>query len=381
MNKRDVAVLDFGSSTITAIIGERGVNGTFRIKGKGYADYAGFQNGEFLESEQVKMAVAFAISNAEMESGLKVYDIYVGVPGEFSTVVCREARVNFGKRKKIGENEIKAFYNAANIFKKHPTHSVINQSPIYFTLDDGKRIINPIGMGSTSLGGFVSFILAENNFLDFVNHILDELQIRKAGFISTCLAEMLYLFDPSIRDRYAILVDCGYITTSVMLGRGDGLLFMNSFSMGGGHIAGDLAQCLKIPFSEAESLKRKIVLSWNASEDDTYEIQGKEYISPFSAVAANQIAEDRIDMICSYILKCLARCEFEFPEYIPIYLTGGGLNYIKGIKDVMSRRLGRRVELVQPSIPNISRPDFSSEIGVLDFAISFEENQNYLICK
>ena len=28
MNKRDVAVLDFGSSTITTIIGERGVNGT-----------------------------------------------------------------------------------------------------------------------------------------------------------------------------------------------------------------------------------------------------------------------------------------------------------------------------------------------------------------
>lgn len=380
MNKRDVAVLDIGSSTITTIIGERGVNGTFNIKGKGQADYAGFQNGEFLEPDELKLAVAFSISNAEMEYGYKVSEIYVGVPGEFSNVVCAESRLNFGKRKKIGENELKQFYLKANAYRKHPTHSVVNQSPIFFSLEDGKRVIDPIGMVSSSLSGFVSFVLVENNFIDFINGILDDIQIRRKGFISSCLAESLYLFDPSIRDRYALLVDCGYITTNVMLARGDGLLFMNSFSMGGGHISGDLAQCLKIPFSEAESLKRKIVFSWNASKDDTYEIQGKDFISPFSAVATNQIAEDRVEMICDYILKCLDRCEFEFPDYVPVYLTGGGLCYIKGVKDLMSKKLGRRVEIVRPSLPNLARPDFSTEVGILDVALTSEENQNCLIC-
>ena len=236
-------------------------------------------------------------------------------------------------------------------------------------------------MTSSSLRGFVSFVLAENNFIDFVDNILNELQIKRVGFISSCLAEMLYLFDPTIRDRYALLVDCGYTTTNVMLGRGDGLLFMNSFSMGGGHITGDLAQCLKIPFSEAESLKRKIIFSWNATDEDTYEIQGKEFISPFSAVATNQIAEDRVEMICTYVQKCLERCEFEFPEYIPVFLTGGGLCYIKGIKDIMGRKLGRRVEIVKPTLPNLARPEFSTEIALLDVALSCEENQNCLIVK
>lgn len=381
MNKRDVAVLDFGSSTITAIVGDRGVNGTFRIKGKGYADYAGFQQGEFLEPDDVKLAVAFAISNAEAEYEGKITEVYVGVPGEFSNIVCKDARTNFGRRKKIGENEIRLFYNQANAYKNHPTHSVINQCPIFYSLDDGKRIIDPIGMPSTSIRGFVSFVLAENNFIDFVDGILNDLQIKRKGYISSCLAEMLYLFDPTVRDRYALLVDCGYITTNVMLGRGDGLLFMNSFSMGGGHISGDLAECLNIPFSEAESLKRKIILSWNATEEDTYEIQGKDFISPFSAVATNQIAEDRIDLICSYIQKCLERCEFEFPDYIPVFLTGGGLCYMKGIKEIMSRKLGRHVEVAKPRLPSMSRPEFSTEIGLLDVALTFEENQNCLIVK
>ena len=381
MVKKDVAILEIGSSSLTVVVGERGVNGTFRIKGKGESDYAGFQNGEFLEPENVKMAVGLAIANAETAYNGRINELYVGVPGEFSTVVCRDACVNFTKKKKINENDLRQLYFVGNIYKKHPTHTVINQAPIFYTLDDGRRLIEPRGMASTKLRGFISYVLAENNFIDFINDILADLGVRKLGFISSCLAEMLHLFDPSVRDRYAILVDCGYITTNVMLGRGDGLLFLNSFSMGGGYITGDLSQCLKINFPEAESLKHKVVLSWNAMEGDTYEIQGREFISPFSAKATNQIVEDRIDMIASYILKCLERCEFEFPEYIPIYMTGGGMNYIKGSRDYLSRKLGRRVELVAPNLPHISRPDFASEIGLLDIALECQENDGYLLVK
>jgi len=373
MNKKEIAILDIGSMAITVMIGERGVNGTFRIKGKGEADYAGFQKGEFLEPDQVKYAIGLAIANAETASGIKITDIVVGVPGEFTSVICRDACINFRKKKKINDSDVNQLYYVGNIYKKHPTHSVINQSPIYFTLDDGRRLIEPRGMASTKLNGFISYVLAENNFIDFIEDILADLSIRITGYLSTCLAESMHLFEPSIRDRYVILVDCGYITTSVMLARGDGLLFLNSFSLGGGYVTGDLSQCLKIPFAEAESLKKKVVLSWNAQEGDTYEVQGKDFISPFSAVATNQIVEDRLSMIAEYILKCLDRCEFEYPEYIPIYLTGGGMNFIKGARDFLSRKLGRRVELVAPNLPHISRPDYSSEIGLLDLALENQE--------
>jgi len=379
MNKRDVAILDIGSMAITVMVGERGVNGTFRIKGKGEADYAGYQKGEFLEPEQVKYAIGLAVANAETAYGSKITDIIVGVPGEFTNVVCRDTQINFTKRKKVNDNDIRQLYFVGNVYKKHPTHSVINQCPIYFTLDDGRRLIEPRGLASTKLRGFISYVLAENNFIDFIDDILAELSIRRTGYLSSCLAEAMHLFEPSVRDRYVLLVDCGYISTNVMLVRGDGLLFLNSFSVGGGYITGDLSQCLKIPFAEAESLKRKVVLSWDAGESDTYEVQGKDFISPFSAKATNEIVQDRLDMIASYILKCLDRCEFEFPEYIPIYFTGGGINFLKGAKDILSRRLGRRVELVAPNLPHISRPDYSSEIGLLDVAIECQEDDKFLL--
>jgi len=381
MVKKDVAVLDIGSSYINVIVGERGVNGTFKLKAKGEAEYAGFQNGEFLEPDQVKYAIGLAIANAENSGNIKISEITVGVPSEFVSVICRNATINFTRRKKVNDADLEKLYYVGNVYKKHPTHTAINQCPIYFTLDDGRRLIEPRGMASTKVTGFISYILAENNFIDFMDNILAELSLRNGGYVSTSLAEMLHLFDPTIRDRYALLVDCGYITTSVMLGRGDGLLFLNSFSMGGGYISGDLSQCLKIPFAEAESLKRKIVLSWDASESDTYEIQSRDFIKPFSAVATNKIASERIDMIAEYIVKCLDRCEFEYPEYIPLYLTGGGLNYVKGIRDYLSRRIGRKVELVAPNLPHVSKPDMSSEIGLLDLALDIKENNNFMLIR
>ena len=236
-------------------------------------------------------------------------------------------------------------------------------------------------MTSTRLGGYISYVLAENNFLDFLADTIEDIGIRKIYFVSSCLAEVLYLFDPPVRDRYVLLVDCGYITTSVMLGRGDGLLFLNSFSLGGGYVTADLSQCLKLSFGAAESLKRKIDLSWNPKQTDTYEVQVNDYINPISAQTANGIAEDRIAMIGEYIEKCLQRCEFDFPEYIPVYLTGGGLNFTKGAREVLSKKLGRKVELVAPTLPHTNRPDYSTEIGVLDLALNLAYGENSLMVR
>ena len=376
VKKKEVAILDIGSYKITVIVGERGVNNTFNIKGTGEVEYTGFMGGEFFEPDDVKKAIALAIANAEMGARTKIQHLFVGVPGEFCSVICRECNINFPKRKRITEQDINELYYVGNIYRKHPTHTVINNTAIYFTLDDSRKIIEPRGLVSSRLGGYISYSLAENNFLDFIEGILDEIGIKSAEYISSCLAESMYLFDTEIRDRYALLFDCGYLTSSIMLIRGDGLLYLKTFSLGGGHIMGDLAEQLRISISQAENLKRKVVLSMDASDSDYYEVIGKDYLMPISAKAANEIVANKIDLIAAMILKCLTKCEYEIPDYIPLYMTGGGLSYMRGARDYLSKKIGRRVEIVSPSLPNLNKPHFSSTFGLLDMALN--ENQTNL---
>lgn len=322
----------------------------------------------------MKKAIALAIANAEMGAHSKITTLYIGVPGEFTSVVCRECNINFPKRKKITDIDINRLFYVGNIYKKHPTHTVINNSPIYFTLDDARKIIEPRGMTSGRLGGYISYVLAENNFLDFMENIMEVLGIRQTEYVSSCLAESLYLFDPETRDRYALLVDVGYLTSCVMLTRGDGLLFLKTFPFGGGHIMGDLAECLRLTCAHAENLKRKIVLSIDATDSDYYEVSGKDYVRPIQAKTANEIVMSRIDDIASMILVCLSKCEYDFPDYIPMHLTGGGLSYMRGARDYLSKKVGRRVEIVSPTLPNLNRPHFSTTFGLLDIALNQVES-------
>lgn len=371
--KNAVAIVDVGSTSIVTMIGERGVNNTLNVCGKGEIFYAGFQNAEFLEPENLKLVVANSISNAEISSDKKIYEIYVGVPGEFCSCVTKSINLSFPKYKKITPFDVQNIFETGNDFDSDPMFTVINKSVIYYEIDGVKRVIDPVGIKAKTVTGVVSYVLARKSFTGMFKSIFAELKIMVKGFISANLAEGLYLFDPKTRDRYSILVDVGYITTNVALFRGNGLLFLNSFSLGGGYITADLAECLKISFSDAEKMKHKIVLGWRAGPRDVYEVDGSEgHLQTYSASAANEIAIDRIEMICDYIQKCFDNCVYDLPDFLPVNITGGGFNYIKGIKPILSNKLKRKINLVSPSYPNINGPDYSSEVGLISLVLQNE---------
>jgi cell division protein FtsA len=366
---QDIAVLDFGSGKIDVLIGERGVNNTICINGMGECDYAGFADGEWFEPDQLGYAIGHAINNAETNSRTKIKRLYVGVPGEFTTVVCRDVSISLTKKRKVTEADVDMLHEQGDVFRNNPDYTVINIGPVYYTLDDDRRLVQPVGMTSNKLGGHISYVLAENRFIHFVGKILEELGIESIEFVSSVLAEELLLFDDITRDQYVVLIDVGYITTSVAVGRGDGLLGLYNFSLGGGHITGDLAMAFGISFSQAESLKRKVVLSLNASDADVYEITDRDSRIPFPAKTVNEIVMERIKLIASTIEKCLSKCEYDYPDYIPYHLTGGGLSYLKGARDYLSKRLNKPVEIVSPSFPPFSRPHMSSGIGLMDMLL------------
>lgn len=367
---QDVAVLDFGSSKITVLIGERGVNNTISISGMGEWEYAGFVDGEWFEPEQLTYVIGHAIANAETNSRTKIRHLYIGVPGAFTTCVCRDTSISLSRKRKITEYDVEVLHDQGDIFKSRMDYTLINCQPIYYTLDDERRLILPIGLNSSKLGGHLSYILAENKFIHFIDKIMDELGIESVEYVSSLLAETLFLFDDIKRDQYVVLIDVGYISSNVVVARGDGILCQYNFSMGGGHITGDLAMILKISFAQAESLKRKVVLSLNAGDSDVYEISNRETTQSYPAKLVNEIVMERIKLIGKTITKCLNLCEYDYPDYIPYHLTGGGLCYLRGARDYLSKQLNKPIEIIAPSLPQANRPHLSSSLGLLDMVLN-----------
>ena len=381
MARKSIAVLDFGSSHITAMIGDKGVNGTFEVRGFAQSLYSGFMNGEVLEPELLSDFLCETIANAESNARTQITHLYVGVPAEFSIVEVRTKRLDFGKKKRITEREIEEIFSATDEFGSSPTHIVINRSPICYELDSGERLIDPKGHSSTSLCATISFMLCERSFVGMISQAIHELKIPNVEFISEPLAESMLLLEPEKRDQCAVLVDCGYLTTSVSVVVGDGIVHMRSFSLGGGHIVADIGEMLNLPFEVAEKFKRAISLTGKPAETDKMSVEYNGNTYTVDALAVYEITMRKIRQISKMISKSLEDCEYERPDFIPINLTGGGISYIKGVTEAMRDYLGKEVCIIAPNDPQISEPTQSAVLGLLDLALSQNHTQFSIFLK
>jgi len=368
---QEVSILDFGSGKITVLIGRRGINETIVLSGIGESEYAGFLDGEFLEPDSLSMAIAHAIRGAETSARTTISHLTIGVPGEFSASWCSDVQQALGnKKRKITEDDLTALHEHGNAFKNHPKYTLVNSQPVYYTLDDGRRLIQPEGLSSITIGGHISYILAEKTFLDKIDAIMRELNIVSHNYMSSLAATSMFLFDDCMRDRFVVFMDMGRSTTTVAVARGDGILAQYNIPLGGGHITGALAIGLKTSYTHAESLKRKVNLNLNVDDNDVYTIAtNRSDTLSFKAKEANEIVVGVIKIVADTILKSLKKCPYDYPDYIPYHLTGGGLAYIKGADAVLAKALKRPVEIIAPSLPQSARPHLSSSLGLLDMAL------------
>ena len=367
MIKNLTSILDFGSSKITMLVGVGDVNNSFKMLASVDSEYEGFCKGEFIDSNNLLPAIANTFRKVEEELQCKIDNVFVGVPAEFCYVYDAMLTKTFAKKTKITAKIIDSLFMEDKEDNPYKTHTIINKAPLFYIINDDNKTNDPIGLIANKIQARTSYLLVENGFKLLVSGILKSLGVKHFDFLSNSLAESLYLIDEHKRNEGAIIVDCGHITTSVAFALGAGLKELKSFSLGGGYITSDLSRLLEIEYEEAEELKRKAIVTLKPNGAEFYETSGD---NKFGVKNVNEIILARVDKIVEFIKKCIDSFEIELPDYIPIFLTGGGLNYIEGISDYFRRVFERRVELISPNSLLYGKPDLSSSVSLLNMAIN-----------
>ncbi|MDD3831932.1 MAG: hypothetical protein PHW00_06410 [Clostridia bacterium] len=366
LRNEHVAILDFGSSKITCFVGVKTDDG-FVIKATGTSKYDGYLNGEWLEPSKLKDAVSVAIQQANHTLGSKINSVFVGVPGEFTTVISGEASINFHFKKKVTRDDLADIFNKANIYADTKGLTAINRSSIYYVINNEQKVIDPVGLVAKKVMGLVSFIFVTDTFKKPVGKILSQLGITVTEYVSGCLAEALFLLPKQTRDKFALLIDVGYISSSVMLVGGDGLVFMKSFSLGSGHVCADLSQVLDVAFPVAEQLLSRVNLNLEVGPKDIYTLKDGVEVN---ALQTNQIVMARIEDIAQFIVKCFAECDFAIPSNTPVYITGGGMTYIRGGVDYLAKSLHKQITIPKPTNASCDKHEHMSAYGLMDLAVA-----------
>ena len=378
MSKEYTAVVDFGTQKITVAVGYMSRNGLC-VVGSGETEYGGYMDGEFLEVDRLGESIQNAIVVAQNNSEIEINSIVVGVPTAFAAVMTKDVVQNYNKKVRISKNTLESLYQTGNDFSKYSSYTLISSDALEFVLDDGVARVECLGMTTTKLKAKVGYVLADNKFVNLISEITRILGIDVERFISSALAEYKYLVSQTLST--SIIIDCGHLSTSIAFAKGNGIEAIAEFSLGGGFITSDLMKYLKTSYELADALKRKIVLSIKPSEDEMYEIKSGGEVVSMPALISNEIVSYRVEKIAKAVNQCFEKYGDIIDKDFKVYLCGGGLSYIKGAKEIFSKMIGSKVEIICPDIPQLARPHYSAVLSLLYVACNNNTSRRFLFFK
>lgn len=371
---KEVAVLNIGSHYVSVAVGVKLNERMFGIRGMGQATYLGYDEESWYDGSEIESAIRMAYLQAERKAGVKISKLgtlYVGLPSMFCQVRETEVVVEFSKKRKITSSDVSSVINRANPFRSEMDYIVIEKSISYFYLDNVEKIklMEPVGLEARNMTARVAVVAAERRVLDFFNEIFARIGIKDFKYTNSVFAEANYLYSPETRDNRVLFVDLGYLATTVAFARGDGVQHMVTIPMGGAHIISDVSYYFGIDYDLAEEVYGKLDLAWGAQPMDTYGVDTDLGLLELPMIKVNEVAAARIEEIALYVKHCIQTSPYKYPSHLPLGLTGSGIANIRGAKELLSRKVGKSVDVEVPSAPGYEKAEYSQIASLVDYAI------------
>lgn len=373
--KTMAAAIDFGTSKVVTLVAESGGYHRCDIIGAGQVPYDGYTDGYWNTPEKVTEAISASIQEAENQSHRRITEIHVGVPGEFCRVYVIESTLQLqGVDPHVTPADVDRIFAIADENLQPVRGIIIHRSPAWFTVDDGKKTMEPVGMKGSTLKTLVSFVVADEFFLNDINRRMQALGVEVAGFFSLPMGESLLFLPPEDRDRTAVLLDVGYLNTEIMAVEGDALVYHKVIPIGGAHITVDLTYGLEVPMAVAEQIKRNYIFGMPGG-DNIEAMLDNGRTESFERDAVARVLEPRVDEIAEEIRKNLDESGVRLGSWSNVYLTGGGLALMRGGREYLASQLKRPVRAPSPKAAKLNSPIYSSSLGLMDLVFETIEQQ------
>lgn len=174
---------------------------------------------------------------------------------------------------------------------------------------DGARVTNPIGFKGSEIIYRVFSTFAPKIYLDSINHVAEELNLRLLKIVVEPYAISLGVKDLRSNNSSAIVIDIGGGTTDVAMVKNGDIIGTKMFAIGGGVFTKRVAKEFNLSYEEAETVK----LDYSNGTLDKNK-----------SMELNKVFMQDVKVWLTGVELCLE--EFEDADEYPstIYLCGGG---------------------------------------------------------
>ena len=382
MSNDIIASLDIGSTCVRAVICERDTDGSLKIIGVGVRPSTGLRKGVVVNIEATLRAVAAAIEDAEMMSGLEVTDCWTGIGGNHINGINSRGVVGVsGKRKstrerEIGQEDVDRVLEAAKAVVIPTDIQILEVIPQNFKVDDQKGIRNPMDMIGVRLESEVHIITCSVTGAQNLIKCVNRAGFRVNELILQTLAASKAVLTQEEMELGVVLLDLGGGTTDALVYVDGTPYSTHTIPAGGTQVTSDISIIKNISVDNAEKIKIDAGCCWDAvlDDDDTVIVPGVGGRPPMTIPRSQLLAiiKPRMEEIFKLVRQHLDTLNLTRPLGGGVVLTGGTA-HLAGVVELANNILKLPARLGNPlPVPNLGglveeyrNPSFATAIGLV----------------
>lgn len=365
--------IDIGTSKVCAVVGRLDKNSQLEILGRGMSVCGGIKKGVIVDIDSTAQAIKSAVEEAEEDAGLSIGSAYVNIHGMHVNVIHNSSwqGISNGNRE-ITHNDIDSVLHSVRDIEIPEDRQLIDVIPRQYIIDGYDEIIDPVGMVGTRLEVDADIVVGKITSVQNIVKSIERVDIQTDGIVAGAFAASEIGLTQDERDIGVVLIDVGGGVTDISVFQGNRIVFYDSIPVGGDHITNDIAIGLRVTNSEAEKIKRQFELALTSLIKNDQEItvldinENKKKNVRVSEVV--EIIEARVYEIFSICRNQLEKAGAIYNPDGGVVLTGGGISYVDGCKQLAKEVFEVPVRVVQADqLQGVLKPEYITAAGIIKF--------------
>ncbi|WP_127138395.1 cell division protein FtsA [Flagellimonas oceanensis] len=371
--------LDIGTTKIVAIIGRENEYGKIEILGTGRSKSLGVHRGVVNNITQTISSIQQAVEQAELNSGLKIGSVVVGIAGQHIRSLHHSDYITRPNSEEVIDNDdLDKLCNQVYKLVMLPGEEIIHVLPQEYKVDGQSEIKEPVGMYGGRLEANFHVVVGQVSSIKNIGRCIKSAGLDLGNITLEPLASADAVLSQEEKEAGVALIDIGGGTTDLAIFK-DGIIRHTSvIPFGGNVITEDIKEGCSIIEKQAELLKIKFGSAWPGENKDNeiVSIPGLRGREPKEITLKNlsKIIHARVVEIVEQVyveIKNYGHEEQKKKLIAGIVLTGGGsqLKHLKQLVEYitgMDTRIGYPNEhLAGDSDEEVASPLYATAVGLL----------------
>lgn len=383
MSKEIVVGLDLGTTKVCAVVAAMDENNRFNILGVGKSPSEGLNRGVVANIDKTVRSIQTAIAEAEVQSGIKIQSVVVGIAGEHIQSFQSRGVIAISRpENEITQEDVDRLIHDTKRVALPADRKIIHVIPQEFIVDGQPGVQDPVGMSCVRLEANVHIITGLVTAAQNIYKCVQRAGLQIQDMVLEPLASSYAVLDEEEKEVGIALLDIGGGTTDLAVFEDRTIRHTEVIPIAGNQVTNDIRKGLGVLTDQAEKLKCQYGFAYLPSvvDDDPIVLPGIGGRPPMEIdkKLLAQIIQPRMEEILELAAMEIKRSGYSKHLSAGVVLTGGG-SLIKGTAELAREVLGMHVKIGIPSgfnaglVREISNPIYATGVGLVLYAMKNKE--------